>query len=194
MLVIGNGESRKNLNLKNNADNKIGCNAICRDMYVDHLVCVDRRMVDEANNYYQNNFNFLYTREEWLSERKNYKNIRCVPTLPFDREVRADDPFNWGSGPYAVFVAAEESKQNTVKLVGFDLYSQTKKVNNIYKDTNNYDSAEKSAVDPRYWVYQIGKIFRYFQEIHFIVYNYSDWILPKEWQYSNVSLDNLNNL
>lgn len=194
MLVIGNGESRCDINLSEINTTKIGCNAIVRDFFVDHLVCVDRRMVDEANNCYQNNFNFLYTRKDWFKERKDYKNINCVPELPFDRQVRADDPFNWGSGPYAVLVAVNVTKQNTIKLIGFDLYSQTTKVNNVYKDTNNYDSSEKSAVDPRYWVYQIGKIFAYFQKINFIVYNYNEWMLPKEWKYPNVSLDNLNNL
>ena len=48
MLVIGNGESRLKTNLNKIEDIKIGCNAICRDMPVDHLVCVDRRMVLEA--------------------------------------------------------------------------------------------------------------------------------------------------
>ena len=67
MLVIGNGESRKDINLSNINMKKVGCNAIHRDHYVDHLVCVDRRMVqeDEQNRYHQNSK--IYTRQDWFN-------------------------------------------------------------------------------------------------------------------------------
>ena len=45
MWVLGNGESRQQVNVKNLKGIKIGCNAIIRDYKVDHLICVDRRMV-----------------------------------------------------------------------------------------------------------------------------------------------------
>ena len=48
MLVIGNGESRKSLDISTLKLPTVGCNAIFRDMKVDHLVCVDRRMIREA--------------------------------------------------------------------------------------------------------------------------------------------------
>ena len=48
MLVIGNGESRKDLDIKSLKLPTVGCNAIFRDMVVDHLVCCDRRMLREA--------------------------------------------------------------------------------------------------------------------------------------------------
>ena len=49
-VVIGNGESRGSLDLANlkNTVTLIGCNAIHRDIVVDHLVCCDQRMVKEA--------------------------------------------------------------------------------------------------------------------------------------------------
>ena len=48
MLVIGNGESRENIDLNKINTTKVGCNAIMRDFFVDHLICVDRRMVEES--------------------------------------------------------------------------------------------------------------------------------------------------
>ena len=74
MLVIGNGESRCDINLSEINTTKIGCNAIVRDFFVDHLVCVDRRMVDEANNCYQNNFNFC------ILGKTGSKNERTIRT------------------------------------------------------------------------------------------------------------------
>ena len=39
MLVIGNGESRKALKIEELNLPTVGCNAIFRDIKVDHLVC-----------------------------------------------------------------------------------------------------------------------------------------------------------
>ena len=51
MLVIGNGESRAELDVESFNLPTVGCNAIFRDVKVDHLVCCDRRMVREAINH-----------------------------------------------------------------------------------------------------------------------------------------------
>ena len=45
MYVFGNGESRTSVNISNLEGIKVGCNAIYRDYTMDHLICVDRRMV-----------------------------------------------------------------------------------------------------------------------------------------------------
>ena len=48
MYVFGNGESRTSVNIDKLEGTKVGCNAIYRDYTMDHLICVDRRMVQEA--------------------------------------------------------------------------------------------------------------------------------------------------
>ena len=48
MWAIGNGESRTTINIDKLYGPTVGCNAVHRDYYTDHLVCVDRRMVKEA--------------------------------------------------------------------------------------------------------------------------------------------------
>jgi len=190
ICVIGNGESRKNLDLNNLNFYKIGCNAIYRDFYIDELVCVDRRMVREAlsNNFTKN----IYTRQDWINDFVNDQNVKVLPTLPFPLFLRADDPFNWGSGPYSLFIAAQ--KASKILIIGFDLFSEDKFVNNIYKDTENYDKSSHHAIDPRYWIYQAKKIFTSFPLISFIIYQKYNWQLPDEWRCPNVFLDNLNNL
>lgn len=181
IIVLGNGQSRQHLNLNSFTETKIGCNAIHRDFYVDHLVCVDRRMVQEAlDANYQGQ---LYTRADWEHFFKN-KPVKILPNLPYKGTSRPDDPFQWGSGPYAVLLAA--TLDDEISMYGFDLFSSTPYVNNIYKDTINYDSSNKSAVDPRYWIYQIFKVFECFPDKYFTVYNHSDWELPSEWRLANV--------
>lgn len=192
MLVIGNGESRKGVDLNKHYDKKIGCNAIHRDYRVDHLICVDRRMVQEAINSNVNESSIVYTRSDWIDSYTNKQNVKQVPKLPYKGTERWDEPFQWGSGPYAVLLAAGLAKE--VKLLGFDLFSETKNVNNIYKDTNGYNESTKNAVDPRYWIHQIGKVFGIYHKHRFIIYQKDSWNIPKAWQHPNVSLDNINNL
>jgi hypothetical protein len=193
MYVFGNGESRTSINVDNLDGIKIGCNAIYRDYYMDYLVCVDRRMMQEVIRAGVNtNGTLIYTRSDWYDQFKSLR-IRELPILPYIGTQRWDEPFQWGSGPYAVLLAARFSKERIVNLIGFDLHSKTKTVNNIYKNTPNYDSADKRPVDPRYWIHQIGMVFNCFPKIQFTIYQ-DTFELPASWNYPNVSLDKLSSL
>ena len=189
MYVFGNGESRASINIDDLKGIKIGCNAIMRDYKMDHLICVDRKMVRETiTAEYKSN---VYTRENWIDEFQAY-GIMTVPKLPYKGYERPDDPFQWGSGPYAVLLACGLS--NDIKLVGFDLHSKDKYMNNIYKDTQNYNKSDHHYIDPRYWIHQIGKVFELYRKRNFVIYQTDDWSLPDNWKFPNVSVDNVSNL
>jgi len=194
MWAIGNGESRSTIDIGKLDGPKSGCNALYRDYYTDYLICVDKRMVQEALNAKVNlNNTLVYTRPDWYPRFKNI-GVRQVPPLPYKGDQRWDEPFQWGSGPYAVLVAALFAKEKYVNLIGFDLHSKTKTVNNIYKGTPNYDDTDKKAVDPRYWIHQIGMVFSCFPKIKFTIYQDDEWELPKAWNYSNVKVDTISNI
>ena len=193
MYVFGNGESRQGFDVSRCYGPKVGCNGIMRDYKMDHLVCVDRRMVEESIESGVNQHTIVYTRYDWFPRYKKHTNIRQLPDLPYKGDERWDEPFQWGSGPYAVLIAAQKAKDETVHLIGFDQYSSTLKVNNIYKDTRNYDRADKRAVDPRYWIHQIGKVFECYAKTNFVVYDLHEK-MKKAWNYPNVSLDKLSNI
>ena len=189
MLVIGNGESRKDIDIDLLNYTKIGCNAIYRDFKVDHLVCVDKPMLKEAVDSDYNVNSKIYTRKNHFVNYQHQKNIRMVPDLPYVGSERPDDPVHWGSGPYAVLLAAKLTTDD-IHMLGFVLYSTDNKVNNIYKDTVNYSLAHNSAVDPRYWIYQIGKVFECFPNTNFIIHN-NNFELPKAWKKTNAMVDNV---
>ncbi len=194
MYVFGNGESRTSVNIDKLNGTKFGCNAIMRDYTMDHLVCVDRRMVDEAVKSKVNEHTLIYTRDDWIERYKGVERVRTVPSLPYSGMTRPDQPFQWGSGPYALLLAAMKAKGQTVSLIGFDLYSNTKNVNNIYKGTANYAKVESRNIDPRYWIHQISMVFKCFPKVNFTIYQNYNWDLPNNWIQPNISLDNLNKL
>lgn len=193
MLVIGNGESRNSVNIDKLDYTKIGCNAILRDFIVDHLICVDKRMLVEAFNSSYHKHAKVHTRRNNFVNYRLEKNIRMVPDLPYVGSERPDDPIHWGAGPYAVLLAAKLTTDD-IHLLGFDLYGIDNKVNNIYKDTTNYALAQKRPVDPRYWIYQIAKVFECFPNNRFIIHQEEKWQCPKAWKHSNVTVDNISSL
>lgn len=185
-IVLGNGESRKDIDVLPLKDHYIliGCNAIHRDIEVDHLVCCDQRMVKEALLTFTNP---IYTRSKYLTRTKNLKE---VPPLPYTGNQKQDQPEHWGSGPYAVLLATYKS--SNITLLGFDLYDANFQVNNLYKGTNNYAAADTPPIDPCYWIYQLAKIFESFPNKKFTIINQNDWQFPKEWHLPNVSFFTIN--
>jgi hypothetical protein len=190
VLVIGNGESRKNINLQSVIGKivTVGCNAVHRDTIVDHLVCADHRMIKEAIADINTRETLIYVRPEWYYTFKKLmkrKNIRTMPEIPYLSHSRYDDPRNWGSGTYAHLVAAN-LELSTVYMLGFDLYGRNHLVNNIYKDTPNYSQSLSHAIDPSYWIYQSAKIFQQFPNKQFVIINNLSWHMPESWKLPNV--------
>ena len=191
-LVIGNGESRSAVNLDSYTSNLItvGCNAIHRDMQVEHLVCCDRRMVDEAVNSSNTSNTKIYARPDWFKYYRKIqkdKRIHQVPDLQYQGNLKQDNPIHWGSGPYAVLLSA--TLADNIFLIGFDLYSKNNLVNNIYKNTKNYSNKKAKPVDHSYWVYQIARVFEYNPNKNFTILNNKDWEFPRQWNFKNVHFE-----
>jgi hypothetical protein len=185
-LVLGNGESRQSLNLSTVNAVTYGCNAIHRDITVDHLICADSRMVIEAIKNPNTAHSIIYTRANWINQFSLNQNVKIVPALPYTGTHRMDDPWHWGSGPYAVLLAA--INHDDIGIVGMDLYSKDGLVNNVYKDTDNYLKSDKPKVDPSYWIYQLGKIFECHPSKNFTIYQDPDWKIPNQWIMPNIKV------
>lgn len=180
ITVIGNGQSREGFALNQINNLTIGCNAIHRDFICDEFVAVDRRMVDEILRNEGSKNKLIYTREDWVDNYTKHQRVKALPKLPFSGVNKHDQPFHWNSGPYAVLIAAlKEPKQ--IDLLGFDLYSKTSFVNNIYKGTPNYAGAHDRRVTPDFWIFQLKNIFCHFQNIQFVQCQPEDWRVPHQW-------------
>jgi hypothetical protein len=194
-IVLGNGESRKHIDLTsfNDQHTLFGCNAIHRDIIVDHLICCDHRMVREALKNSEIKRSLIYVRSNWYHYFRKIlknKNVKLLPSLPYQGSDRADKPENWGSGAYAILTAATLGFSN-INIIGFDLYGVNGRVNNVYKDTENYSDSTKHAVDHSYWVYQISKTFELFSNTQFNIFNCNNWVMPERWCRRNVKKLNI---
>jgi len=194
-MVVGNGESRYGIDINKFSQDYtlIGCNAIHRSVAVDHLVCCDRRMVEEAVEGEFTSHTNIYVRDSWhnyFRKIRKDKRIQVLPELPYNGNIKQDQPLHWGSGPYAVLLGANIS--DTILMLGFDLYPKKGKVNNIYKGTKHYAKRDAKPIDPAFWIYQISKVFEHYPDKEFIIWNKSDWEIPERWRQPNVRFEEIN--
>ena len=173
-FVIGNGESRGEIELETckKLGLTVGCNAIVRDFHPHIVSAADQRMVEHVQ---QSNFTGkIFTRPDW-----NVKYfVDSFPDLPYQGDQREDNPWHWNSGPHAINIACQSrysgwfgKPTNLCFLLGFDL-KQSDECNNIYKNTDGYDD---KVIDPRYWHYQLNKIFENYKKITFV------WVAPENY-------------
>ena len=100
VVIVGNGESRSSLDLSNlkNTVTLIGCNAIHRDLAVDHLVCCDQRMVKEA--VANKTISHIYTRPRYFRDFHKILQkdaVNNLTYLPYQGTLTTDQPEHWGS-------------------------------------------------------------------------------------------------
>jgi hypothetical protein len=194
VFVLGNGESRSIIDLhklKKNVD-IIGCNALHRDISPKYLICCDKRMADESTTNSNLKNSTIFVRDEWyhyFRKIKKNKNIKSLPNLTFPQTNKMDLEINWGSGSYALLIAAKE--YDTIYLLGYDLYSKNNLTNNIYKDTIHYKRSMDQGVNPSFWVHQISLVFKHYHTKKFYIINNFEWQIPKEWEIENVHFLNI---
>lgn len=179
--IIGNGESRIGFDLAHlkSFSTVIGCNAVFRDYVFPYYVCCDRHMAQEAANAVGKN-STVYTRQNWHTQFAMWPNVKKLPDLPYEGDKRQDEPFHWGTGPYAGVVALT-FKPKVIFMLGFDLWSKSQTVpNNVYHNTDGYTYI-KRPVDPRYWIHQFAKLFE-LDNCRWILVNEKDWKMPEEWK------------
>lgn len=181
VTIIGNGKSRLGFDITpmKKFSSVIGCNAQFRDYNFDYFVCADKHMCQEAVNTVGKNTN-IYTRDRWHKEFAMWPNVKKLPDLPYNGNKRQDEPFHWGTGPYAG-VLAGTFKPKAIFMIGFDLWQLPgqKEDNNIYRNSKGYEYI-KRPVDPSYWIHQFAKLFEHIDS-RWIVVNRPDWKMPDEW-------------
>jgi len=148
-------------------------------------------MVDEILRNEKNKGLPIYTRDDWIDSYKKRSQVKALPELPFTGLNKSDQPFHWNSGPYAVLVAALKNP-NIIYLLGFDLWSKTSFVNNVYKGTPNYAGAHDRRVTPDFWIYQLGRLFDHFSDIEFNQKRPAEWRTPEPWKkIKNLTIEKL---
>ena len=78
-----------------------------------------------------------------------------------DDVISIDYPVGWSAGNTALHLACQ-AKPEQVYVLGFDLSSYDKPLNNMYKGTNNYLPTDAKGFNPENWYDQMRAVFREF--------------------------------
>jgi len=180
-FVLGNGESRRGLNLHALVTHGpvFGCNALYRDFISTVLVSVDRMMVHEIRES-------RYKGHLIYRERTSDTPFRLLST----HEDTVYEDRGWSAGPTALhLMCLRYPNIKRIYLIGFDLADDgdtddPEPFNNLYKDTPNYRRSADHATPDRNWVNQLSKVFSWFEGPTFI--RVGPGRRPKEWNQEGV--------
>lgn len=144
-FVLGNGISRKNINLQllHSIGKIYGCNALYREYTPDVLVATDRPIAAHIQNSGYAKKNSFYTRRplEGLGALR-------VP----------ESYFGFSSGPIATAIAAQAGHRS-IYMLGFDMGpTQNKQFNNLYAGTEFYKSTDAQPTFTGNWIKQLIRI------------------------------------
>ena len=149
-FIIGNGLSRKSIDLTKLNGTTYGSNAIYREFTPDYLCSVDTRMIYEIHksgfleNY--NNFMIMAQYYRYFLKLNKQKNKNYTPYVlnffPPRKRLLGERSRVFDSGITSLIAAASIHKHTNIYLLGMDFNGvspDTKEKNNIYRGTENYD-------------------------------------------------------
>jgi hypothetical protein len=168
-FVVGNGTSRKNIDLHNlKSYGKIyGCNALYREFEPDYLIAVDTKMILEINKA-----GYQHTHEVWTNRNKAFNNFNNFNFFSTSK--------GWSSGPTALHLASDHD-HGDIYILGFDYQGLGQYVNNIYSGTFNYKKTTDKATYFGNWLKQTVTTIQKFPKKRYIRVIQKDSFIPKEF-------------
>jgi len=168
-FILGNGKTRLGIMPSNLSvcGYVYACNRIYIEFSPDVLVSTDTAMAHEIQESGYSENNTHYTRESNILQGSGAKSL--MPEYA-----------GFSSGPNAVALAAAEGFPY-IFLIGFDLVSENKLINNIYSDTPNYAKSDSLSTNSDNWVTQIYEIAEKFNNQRFIHVNPLLGYTPENW-------------
>jgi hypothetical protein len=154
-FVLGNGRSREDISIEQLLElgSVYGCNALYRTHAITALVATDQPIARAIQTSGYSKKHRFYTR-------------RPLPNL--GAKTVPKPYFGYSSGPIAVAIAAQDSK-NPIYMLGFDMGPDHEgKFNNVYASTEFYKQVGAHPTFTGNWIKQIIKVVSDFSGQQFI--------------------------
>ena len=112
-------------------------------------------------------------------KKKCYKDVGLYITWlgQKDRVEDVDFPRDWSAGTTAIHLACQDGADE-IYMLGFDLSSYDKPINNVYKGTDHYLPNDSKGFNPVNWISQLETLFDEFHEVKFTWVVNNDFISP----------------
>ena len=182
-IAIGNGETRKDFDLKFIASHKggilaanklqsYGCNALYRDFAPDFLIAVGDTIVKEI------------AESDFTTDHIVYANGEYIQAYP-GKFYLIPQNVSYDAGALAVYMACFDGHKK-IFLMGYDGCHGHSPVNNIYKDTNGYPSSGELQ-DEIFWNKSLTTVIATYNDVEFVS------VMPTKNWYANDDFHRLTN-
>ena len=177
-IAIGNGESRLPVDLTYIGNHKgglygsnklqsYGCNALYRDFTPDFLVATGDEIIEEIANSGYAADNIVYTNADSIIKYPG--KFYLIPQNPY-----------LDSGAIAAYMACFDGHQK-VFLLGYDNCVGHQPVQNVYKDTPGYPTADDSH-NGRFWELSLAGIIKLYSDVEFVrIMPTKEYDIPLDW-------------
>lgn len=137
ITIIGNGESRKDIDVDKIPGIKIGCNGIYLHNNVDYICAMDKFWrnkisIESKIPLLSRKHNTLYQQFLEIFQNGQWSNTKCIHR-------------GYCSGITALDFACSCLNDGEIYLIGFDFGYNGIKVNHIYKDTQFHPNSDRKA-------------------------------------------------
>ena len=127
-------------------------------------------MIKRNGEKYKKNVNNSTIKVSWIGKPdRSHSLIDIMVDEQGDKTTPKDH--GWSCGPTSGYVSIKREKPKEIFLIGHDLYSATKHVNNMYKSTKNYVAQRNSPTPCVNWIRQWYTLFKWFPEVKFYKVN-----------------------
>ncbi len=172
--IIGNGESRKSINISNIKHYTVGCNAIylyekninllcAMDKFWQKKICKETTipLLSRFNNTQAQSCLQLFKQGSWMDTSTPYRGY-CSGTTALD------------------YIASKALQTDLIYLIGFDFFNYTDKVNHIYKNELFHPKADRAAQNQNIFLQECLQIFKRHPLLNFVWVNSEEII--EDWQ------------
>ena len=127
-------------------------------------------MIKKNGDRYEKGVNNATLKVSWISENDKSHSLMDVMVDEDGDKVTPKD-HGWSCGPTSGYVAVKNEKPKEVFLIGHDLLSANKFINNIYKSTKHYTASQNGPTPAVNWIRQWYTLFRWNPDVKFYKVN-----------------------
>lgn len=167
-FLIGNGLSRKPIDLSKLKGDTYGCNLIYTEFMPDYLCLMDKKVMEKVLEDSIDIIPYTWKRKQSEFSKQKVCNANQVNTIESDLHYR-------NSGLLSLELALEQKKYDTIYFLGYDLYTNVQRqyINNVYKEHSLYRKNTKDHDPATGHIARFLRVFCKNNDINFIrVVNY----------------------
>ena len=127
-------------------------------------------MIKRNGEKYKKNVNNSTIKVSWIKTPDRSHSLMDI-MVNEDSDKQTPKDHGWSCGPTSGYVSIKRENPKEIFLIGHDLYSATKHVNNIYKSTKNYVAQQNAPTPCVNWIKQWYTLFTWFPEVKFYKVN-----------------------